>query len=390
MAIALVLVLVVVGSVLFHLLSPWWWTPIASNWDYIDNTIIITFWITGVVFAAVVLFMAYCVFRFRHRRGQPGRLRAGEQAARMVADRSSPAVGVAAMLAPGLFVWNQFVTVPEDATEVEVVGQQWQWSFRLPGKDGKLGTSDTALRHRRKSARRDPGRSRTARTTSWSKRPTCICRSASRSRCCCARSTCCMISTCREFRAKMDMIPGSVTYFWFTPTRTGTFEVLCAELCGRATPDARQRRGRQRSRLLRPGWRAADLRATCRRQQADRQTGHSETRRRLRDIRRSSRRRAARRRRSSDGRCHTWRIDAIPPAEVAGCRTLPSAQLVDEIRLLAGRQGHRHPVLACTAIAHRPGGAGAVLADAAAARLSRHLLLHRRRKPITSSSPCTA
>jgi cytochrome c oxidase subunit 2 len=35
-----------------------------------------------------------------------------------------------------------------------------------------------------------------------------------------------------EFRAKMDMIPGSVTYFWFTPTRTGTFESLCAELCG--------------------------------------------------------------------------------------------------------------------------------------------------------------
>jgi cytochrome c oxidase subunit 2 len=35
-----------------------------------------------------------------------------------------------------------------------------------------------------------------------------------------------------EFRAKMDMVPGSVTYFWFTPIRTGTFEVLCAELCG--------------------------------------------------------------------------------------------------------------------------------------------------------------
>ena len=24
-----------------------------------------------------------------------------------------------------------------------------------------------------------------------------------------------------EFRAKMDMVPGMVTYFWFTPTRTG-------------------------------------------------------------------------------------------------------------------------------------------------------------------------
>src|ERR1700736_6556661 len=70
MSTAIILVLVALGSVLFHILSPWWWTPIASNWGYIDNTIIITFWITGVVFTAIVLFMAYCVFRFRH---QPGR-----------------------------------------------------------------------------------------------------------------------------------------------------------------------------------------------------------------------------------------------------------------------------------------------------------------------------
>ena len=139
---AIILVLVALGSVVFHILSPWWWTPIASNWGYIDNTINLTFWITGVVFTAVVVFMAYCVFRFRH---QPGR--------RAVYDPENKklewwltivtAVGVGAMLAPGLFVWNQFVTVPEGATEVEVIGQQWQWSFRLPGNDGRLGTSDT-------------------------------------------------------------------------------------------------------------------------------------------------------------------------------------------------------------------------------------------------------
>jgi cytochrome c oxidase subunit II len=35
-----------------------------------------------------------------------------------------------------------------------------------------------------------------------------------------------------QFRAKMDMVPGMVTYFWVTPTRPGRFEVLCAELCG--------------------------------------------------------------------------------------------------------------------------------------------------------------
>ena len=47
MAVALILLLVAVASVAFHLWSPWWWTPIASNWRYIDDTITMTFWITG-------------------------------------------------------------------------------------------------------------------------------------------------------------------------------------------------------------------------------------------------------------------------------------------------------------------------------------------------------
>ncbi len=64
-----------------------------------------------------------------------------------------------------------------------------------------------------------------------------------------------------EFRAKMDMIPGTVTYFWFTPTRTGTFEVLCAELCGTGhSAHARHRHGRYRGRLRDLARRAADIR----------------------------------------------------------------------------------------------------------------------------------
>src|SRR3989442_8544943 len=102
---AIILVLVALGSVLFHLLSPWWWTPIASNWGYIDNTINLIFWRTGVVFTAIILFMAYCVFRFRHLQGRRG-----------VHDPENKklewwlpivtAVGVGAMLAPGMVVWN--------------------------------------------------------------------------------------------------------------------------------------------------------------------------------------------------------------------------------------------------------------------------------------------
>jgi cytochrome c oxidase subunit 2 len=35
-----------------------------------------------------------------------------------------------------------------------------------------------------------------------------------------------------QIRSKMDMVPGMVSYFWFTPTKTGKYEVLCAEFCG--------------------------------------------------------------------------------------------------------------------------------------------------------------
>ena len=66
MAMAVVLVLLVVGSVLFHYLSPWYFTPIASNWGTIDDTVSITFWVTGFVFVVVNVFMAWCVLRYRH------------------------------------------------------------------------------------------------------------------------------------------------------------------------------------------------------------------------------------------------------------------------------------------------------------------------------------
>ena len=236
MLVAFILVLVAVGSVVFHFMSPWWWTPIASNWSYIDHTLIITFWITGVVFTAVVLFTAYCVFRFRHQEGRV--LYEPENKKLEWWLTIVTGVGVAAMLTPGLFVWNQFVTVPADATEFEVVGQQWQWSFRLPGKDGRLGTSDIrnvssdnplGLNPNDPNNRDDVVIVGDDLHLVVGKPVKALLRS---------------IDVLHDFfvpqfRAKMDMVPGMVTYFWFTPTRTGTFEALCFELCGIGHPNMR-------------------------------------------------------------------------------------------------------------------------------------------------------
>ena len=234
---AIILVLVALGSVLFHLLSPWWWTPIASNWTYIDHTITLTFWITGTVFVAIVLFMAYCLLRFRHQ--------TGTQAAYEPENKKLEwwltiltSVGVAALLAPGLFVWHQFVTVPKGADVVEIIGQQWLWNFRLPGKDGVLGTSDTRNVSPENPLGLNPNDPHGQDDVLIEggdmhlplNRPVKVL----------LRS----IDTIHdfyvpEFRAKMDIVPGMVTYFWFTPTRTGTFDILCAGFCGVGHPQMR-------------------------------------------------------------------------------------------------------------------------------------------------------
>ncbi len=230
MVFAVVLVLVAVGSVVFHFVSPWWWTPIASNWGYIDDTIIITFWVTGVVFVAVILFMAYCVFRYRHQKGR----RAAYEPENKKLEwwlTILTTVGVVVMLTPGLFVWDQFVTVPKGAAEFEVVGQQWQWSFRFPGKDGVLGTTDSrnisdanpfGLNPNDPNGQDDVLIEDNELHLPLDKPVKVLLRS---------------IDVLHdfyvpEFRAKMDLVPGLVTYFWFIPIRAGTFDILCFELCG--------------------------------------------------------------------------------------------------------------------------------------------------------------
>lgn len=230
MIVVVALVLIVAGSVLFHLLSPWWWTPIASNWGYIDTTLVITFWITGFVFVAVVLFAAYCVWRYRHRPGHTATFDPENPRLELWLT-SATALGVAALLAPGLIVWKQFVTVPQDAADVEVFAQQWSWSFRLPGEDGRLGWSSARLISADNPMGLSPndphGQDDVVIEAGDLHLP--VDQPVKMN----LRSVDVLHNFyVPEFRAKMDMVPGTVTYFWFTPTRTGEFQILCAELCG--------------------------------------------------------------------------------------------------------------------------------------------------------------
>ena len=72
MAIAVLLIVLVIGTLAFHFVAPsagWTFTELASNWSQIDTTIDITFWVTGFVFVAINLFMAYAIIKYRASKG---------------------------------------------------------------------------------------------------------------------------------------------------------------------------------------------------------------------------------------------------------------------------------------------------------------------------------
>jgi cytochrome c oxidase subunit II len=232
MAIAIVLLLLVIVSVIFHLFSPWWLTPIASNWSAIDDTIEITFWVTGLVFIAVNCFLAYSVFRYRFHKDKRADYEPENKRLELWLTLFT-SLGVAAMLAPGLYVWGKFVTVPEDAAEFEVVGQQWHWSFRLPGQDGEFGQTAVELIDESNPFgidQADP-RGRDDILILSNEMHISIDQPVRVQ----LRSKDVLHNfTVPQFRVKMDLVPGIATSMWFTPTRLGRFDILCEELCGMA------------------------------------------------------------------------------------------------------------------------------------------------------------
>ncbi|HKZ74122.1 MAG TPA: c-type cytochrome [Steroidobacteraceae bacterium] len=230
MAIAIALIVLVLASVLFHFLSPWQLTPLASNWGSMDTTIDISFWVCGAVFVAVNLFMAYAILRYRHNPQRRSRYEPENK--RLEAWLTGlTTVGIAALLTPGLFVWATFVTVPEGAHEIEVVGQQWHWSFRFPGRDGRFGRVHTRLIGNENPFGMDPDDPR-GRDDVLVQSPKVLLPVGQPVKALLRSKDVLHNFQVAQFRTKMDLVPGQGSYIWLTPTRTGEFEILCAELCG--------------------------------------------------------------------------------------------------------------------------------------------------------------
>ena len=227
---AIIIVIIIVASVAFHFWSPWWWTPVASNWGGMDDTIILTFWVTGAVFIAVCLFMAYCTWRYRYQKDRKAEYKPEDKKLEFHLTWLTT-LGVVVMLAPGLVVWHKYVNVPKEALNVEVVAYQWGWKYRLPGEDGILGKTDIkfvssenpfGLNLDDPNGKDDLLVDDGDLHLQINKPVKFLLRSLD------------VLHNfyVPQFRGKMDMVPGLVTFYWMTPIRTGDFEVLCAEYCG--------------------------------------------------------------------------------------------------------------------------------------------------------------
>ena len=230
MHVGIIFFLIILGSVLFHIFTPWYWTDIASNWQGMDDTITLTFWIGGGVFVAVCLFMIYCLFRYSYKEGRKVEYKPEDKKLEKILTWATT-LGIAALLAPGLIIWNQYVNVPKNALEVDVMAWQWGWQYRLPGEDGKLGTTKVTNINDENPFGinfddhfgRDDILVQSDYINLENNKPVKIL----------LRSVDVLHNWyVPQFRSKMDAVPGIVTFYWFEPNKIGEYEVLCAEYCG--------------------------------------------------------------------------------------------------------------------------------------------------------------
>jgi cytochrome c oxidase subunit II len=230
MALAIVLVVIVIGSVLVHLFNPWLVPDLASNWGSMDLMLALSFAVSGIVFVGVTLFIVVAIYRFRHREGHRAVFEPDNRKLEWWLIGVTT-VGIVALLAPGLIVYYDFVRVPDDAMRVEVLGEQWRFTYRYPGEDGEFGRSHVRHVSADNVLGIDPddiaGQDDILVIGGDLHLPVgqpikVLLRSKD------------VIHSffVPHFRAKMDMVPGMVTHFWFTPTVPGRYELVCAQHCG--------------------------------------------------------------------------------------------------------------------------------------------------------------
>src|SRR6266511_2342397 len=184
------------------LLIPWLPPSASKERGGIDFVFWFTTGICIAIFAVVFAFSVFAYMKFRARPdddsdGPPIHGHTGLE----IAWTAIPAVLVTAIAIVSAVVLARNDRVPRNAMTVDVTAQQFAWSFKYPGQGNVTSTVLRLPLHK---------------PIELKLRALDVIHSF----------------FVPEFGQKQDAVPGIVTRLVITPTKLGTFPVICTELCG--------------------------------------------------------------------------------------------------------------------------------------------------------------
>jgi cytochrome c oxidase subunit 2 len=190
------------------------WLPVAAS-TYaadIDKIFYVILVVTGIAFVGVEVTLVYFLFKYRGREGRKAEYIEGSTRAEIVWT-VVPALFIVGLGIASHSVWPKVKDpdrFPTNALELAAEAAQFEWNFTYPGVDGRLGTGDDfTVRNQLHVPVNEPV---VVHLTSLD-----------------------VIHSffVPAFRVKQDAVPGfDRNRLWFEATRTGEFEIACAELCG--------------------------------------------------------------------------------------------------------------------------------------------------------------
>jgi cytochrome c oxidase subunit 2 len=208
--------------------------PNASQHGYaIDMMLEMLHWFMLVLFVGWGSFYAFILWRFRAKK-HPKALYAG--AASHLPTKLEGGIAVleiVILLSFAAPIWsarvNQFPTGP-DVTHIRAVGEQFLWNFQYTGPDQKFGHREAKLVTAANPLGLDP------------KDPDAADDLTTRNEMHLPVNHPVIVDVMSKdvihdfcipnMRIAQDAIPGSVIPMWFVPIKEGTYEVVCAQLCG--------------------------------------------------------------------------------------------------------------------------------------------------------------
>ena len=187
-----------------------WLPEVASTYGpKIDYIFYVILYLTGGSFILTEAVLFYFAFKYRHREGRRSYYTHGNHKIEVVWT-VVPAVILVVLTFMSKGVWDEVRhTWPDSDVNLMVTASQFTWEVRYPGADGKFDTADDVVLTNEMHVP-------VGKPIHIQLRSKDVIHSF----------------FLPNMRLKQDAVPGLTIPIWFEPTKTGNFEIACAELCG--------------------------------------------------------------------------------------------------------------------------------------------------------------